>query len=125
MGAALINALREMLGPKDFSSSLKESWTLVYNVFAGHMCHGMHSDSLVLESWAKVKKMPYYKEKVGLLLFQHLFRHCPETKALFGFPSDCSTDTESLKSSMKFRLHAEYFILMFDKALQMVEEKKL
>lgn len=120
-----METLRVMLGKSHFTYDIEKSFVVVYNVLAAEICNGMHSDHIVHESWKKVKSIPYYKEKTGLLLFKHLFDECPETKLLFGFPRDFDTDLESLKSSMKFRMHAEYFILMFDKALSMVEANTL
>ena len=125
MGIALMETLREMLDEQTFTPDVEKSWSLVYNVLAGEMCCGMQSDKIVLHSWSQLKKIPGYKEQTGLLLFHHLFTRYPESKLLFGFPGEFIVTMQNLKSSTKFRMHADYFILMFEKALHMVEAKTL
>jgi len=125
MGEALVQTLQELLGRMIFTPPRHRSWLLVYNVLAAEMCVGMDTDKIVFATWAQVKSVPYYKEKMGLLIFQALFKKYPDTKELFGLPIDLATDAESLKASVHFRMHAEYFVLMLDKALAMVESKSM
>ena len=105
-----METLRELLGAQKFTIAVHRSWVMVYNVLAGEMCHGMNSDKIVLETWAKVKTLPYYKKKAGLLLFHHLFQNCPQSKTLFGIPEDYNTDDpETLSSNHKLRMHSGRF----------------
>jgi hemoglobin-like flavoprotein len=90
------------------------------------MIAAMQTDqAIVLDSWAKLKTVPDYDGKAGVLLFQHLFRRCPEAKTLFGFPIDLDVESDSMISSRRFATHAKYFIEMLDRALSMLEAKSL
>ncbi|KAL7571327.1 hypothetical protein ACA910_007645 [Epithemia clementina (nom. ined.)] len=76
--------------------------------------------SLVLDSWEKVRRTKGFEQKVGLILFQHLFKKSPQTKILFGFPIDVDTDSPELLGSKRFGMHAAYLVEMLDTALNML-----
>lgn len=120
MGNALIAMLRDILGPK-FTPDVKEAWQEVYKALSKAMIKAMSSEQAVLDSWAKLKMIRHYDEKAGVLLFQHLFRKCPQAKGLFGFPVTIDVESESLLESRRFTMHAKYFIEMLDKTFAMVE----
>jgi hemoglobin-like flavoprotein len=121
MGKSLIETMRGMIGHRKFSNAMEKSWEVVFNVLAAEMIHGMNTDKIVLSTWAKLKTVEEWQQKAGLILYQHMFEHCPETKAVFGFSVDLDIDTEALKSNPAFRMHSEYFMMMVDKAMGMME----
>ncbi|CAB9528302.1 Leghemoglobin Lb120 [Seminavis robusta] len=125
MGEALIETLRETLGASTFTPEIEASWKAVYDGLSTAMIKAMHSEASVLNSWAKLKSMDDYDTLAGTKLFQYLFRKCPEAKTLFGFPIDLDTDSEMMKKSRRFQMHARYFIEMLDRALGMVEAKEM
>ena len=125
MGQALIETLRECLGEGTFNPEIEKCWTEVYTALSGEMIRSMSSEQAVLDSWAKLKTIDDYDAIAGTKLFQHLFRKCPETKTLFGFPIDLDMDSDAMMKSRRFQTHAKYFVEMLDKALGMVEAKQL
>lgn len=125
MGESLIETLRECLGEEVFTPEIEGSWKQVYNGLSGEMILSMNSEQSVLDSWAKLKTINDYDIIAGTKLFRELFRKCPETKILFGFPVDLDMDSDMMMKSRRFQTHAKYFIEMLDKALCMVEAKQL
>jgi len=121
MGDALIESMTEMLGQRRFTPDMQKSFLSVYNVLAAEIMHGMSTDKIVASSWAKLKLIDEYRSKAGLILFQHMFKNCPDTKAVFGFPLDIDIDAETLQKSVQFRRHSAFLILMFDRALNNTE----
>ena len=117
MGEALIETLRETLGESSFTPEIEESWKVVYTGLSTAMIKAMNSEASVLNSWATLKAMEDYDTVAGTKLFQYLFRKCPEAKTLFGFPIELDTDSDIMKRSRRFQMHARYFIEMLDKAL--------
>jgi len=125
MGKSLIEAMRQMLGPKKFTLELEKNWELVFNVLAAEMMSGMNTDKIVISTWAKLKTLDEWQAKAGLLLYQHMFEHCPETKVVFGFDIDMEIDTATLEANPTFKIHSEYFMMMMDKAMGMMEAQSL
>jgi len=125
MGESLLETLRECLGESQFTPEIEQCWLQVYASLSGEMIRSMNSEQAVLDSWAKLKTIDNYDEIAGTKLFQQFFRDCPESKTLFGFPLDMDMESDAMMKSRRFKTHASYFIEMLDKALEMVEAKKL
>lgn len=124
MGEALLEMLHEILG-NSFTPDIENAWKNVYAALSESMVASMNTEKTVLYSWSALKKHDNYEEKAGGILFQQLFRRCPETKTLFGFPLDMDTDSSSILQSRRFKIHSMYFIEMLDKALGMAEAKQM
>ncbi|CAB9520150.1 symbiotic hemoglobin [Seminavis robusta] len=125
MEEALLETLQECLGSNSFTPELEHNWKLVYAVLSGNIIKAMNGEQLVLESWAKLSKMENYEEEAGKLLFQEMFRQCPESKTLFGFPIDMDIDSDAILRSRRFKTHSKYFIEMLDRALKMVKAQEM
>ena len=124
MGQALFYTLEQTLPAGSWTPELRAAWEEVFNSLSAKMIAAMKTEqAIVLDSWSKLKTIRNYDEKAGVLLFQHLFRRCPEAKQLFGFPIDLDVDSETMINSRRFTMHAKYFIEMLDRALSMVEAK--
>jgi hemoglobin-like flavoprotein len=125
MGEALMETMKVCLDASSFTPETEQAWKEVYHALSSTMVEAMNSEQQVLSSWAKLKAIKDYDLVAGTLLFRHLFRSCPEIKALFGFPIELDVDSNIMLQSRRFQLHAKYFIEMLDKALGMVESKQL
>lgn len=75
---------------------------------------------VVDRTWAKVKKIPNYKEVAGTLLFQKIFEIAPAARALFDFTKGFSEDDEALYSDPRFLAHATRVVSMLDVAVNML-----
>lgn len=123
MGESLVLMLKEMLGT-EFGPEVEMAWQEVYHALSSEMIKAMNSEKTVLISWSKLKKVKNYQVVAGTMLFQQLFKNCPEAKTLFGYPLDMAIDAQLLKNN-RFQAHAAYFMDMLDKALTMIETKSL
>ena len=124
MEEALLETLAELLGTA-FTPQVEHNWRLVYAALSSSMISAMNSEQIVLDSWAKLKQIENYDEVAGTILFQEMFRKCPESKALFGFPIDMDVESSAILKSRRFKTHAKYFVEMLDRALGMVKAKQL
>lgn len=124
MGESLIAMLKDVLAD-NFTPDVEAAWKEVYAGLANGIVSSMNTEKAVLDSWATLKKIPNYDEKTGVILFQQLFRKCPETKTLFGFPIDMDVESDKMINSRRFIMHAKYFVEMLDKALSFVEAKSV
>lgn len=124
MEEALLETLQECLG-NDFTPEVEHNWKVVYNALSAHIIKAMNSEQLVLDSWAKLQQIENYEEESGKLLFQEMFRRCPETKNLFGFPIDMDINSTVILKSRRFKTHSKYFIEMLDSALKMVKAQQM
>jgi len=125
MGEALMETLAQTLGPEKFSPEIEREWNIVYEALASNMIHAMNIENKVLASWNKLKAVENYEEVAGGLLFQEMFRTCPETKMLFGFPLDLDVESNVILESRRFKTHAKYFIDMIDRTMGMVKAKQV
>lgn len=124
MEESLLETLAQTLGTA-FTPQVERNWKVVYAALSTSMITAMNSEKMVLESWAKLKKIENYDEIAGITLFQEMFRQCPDSKTLFGFPVDMDVDSSAVLRSRRFKNHAKYFIEMLDRALGMVQAKQL
>ena len=119
-----METLGETLGSA-FNPEVEKNWKLVYEALSSSMIKAMNSEKLVLDSWAKLKQIENYEEIAGTMLFREMFRQCPDSKALFGFPLDMDVESSAILKSKRFKTHAKYFVEMLDRALRMVQAKQL
>ncbi|CAB9516967.1 Leghemoglobin Lb120 [Seminavis robusta] len=124
MGEALIQMMKDCLREK-FTPDIEKAWGIVYAALSGEMVKAMNDDITVINSWNQLKKLENYEEVAGTILFRRLFQKCPETKTLFGFPVDMDTECSKLMESRRFKIHSKHFVEMLDKALFMLEVKRL
>lgn len=124
MEEALLETLQQTLG-SSFTPVTENNWKIVYGALSSAMIKAMHSETLVLDSWAKLKQVDNYEEVAGSLLFREMFRRCPESQTLFGFPVDMDVDSAAILKSRRFKKHSKYFIEMLDRALAMVQAKQM
>lgn len=76
--------------------------------------------ALVIESWEELRRIPNYEEVAGSVLFLRFFEKCPKAKVLFGYPADMAFDSNEIKTSRRFLMHASYMIQMIDTAINML-----
>jgi hemoglobin-like flavoprotein len=69
MGEALFHMLKELL-KDDFDDASEGAWAIVYARLSKQMVAAMNSETVVLESWGKLKEITNYQEVVGTILFQ-------------------------------------------------------
>lgn len=74
----------------------------------------------VMDSWERLRRIPDHAQVAGTVLFAHLFRKCPESKVLFGFPPDMDPGSDEMQQSKHFLQHASNMINMLDRALNML-----
>jgi len=67
-----------------------------------------------------LRRIPDHEVVAGTILFTHLFKKCPETKALFGFAVDMDAGSEEMQLNKAFTRHAANMIQMLDRALNML-----
>ena len=128
MTDSIIVMLEKILGDS-FTALHKEAWTEVFEALIVDIVAAQHqldyeeaakNKTAVLTAWRKFKEIDNCEEVGGVLLFQHLFVHCPEAKPLFGFPADLDTNSSYLLTSTRFLKHASFLINMVDKIIHTI-----
>eukprot|EP00522_Entomoneis_paludosa_P005631 CAMPEP_0172453902 /NCGR_PEP_ID=MMETSP1065-20121228/11047_1 /TAXON_ID=265537 /ORGANISM="Amphiprora paludosa, Strain CCMP125" /LENGTH=400 /DNA_ID=CAMNT_0013206143 /DNA_START=158 /DNA_END=1360 /DNA_ORIENTATION=- len=76
--------------------------------------------SRVMDSWEEAHRMPDFEQVVGRILARTLFTEKPESKAVFGLPSNTDVNSPDVLSSKRFMMHASFMVSMLDTALNMV-----
>jgi len=127
MTESLIAMLQEVIG-----SANGAAWRDVFEFLCYHMDYGHKlidkdyaagkDKAICMAVWDRFSKVPDYKRKGGLVLFQNLFDLCPEVKPLFGFAKDADPQSETLLKSARFALHSQFLINMLEKTISLLGE---
>eukprot|EP00339_Tiarina_fusa_P021707 CAMPEP_0117047462 /NCGR_PEP_ID=MMETSP0472-20121206/32804_1 /TAXON_ID=693140 ORGANISM="Tiarina fusus, Strain LIS" /NCGR_SAMPLE_ID=MMETSP0472 /ASSEMBLY_ACC=CAM_ASM_000603 /LENGTH=651 /DNA_ID=CAMNT_0004760179 /DNA_START=106 /DNA_END=2061 /DNA_ORIENTATION=- len=130
MTNALIYMLKELLGA-DFSTDDEQAFEHVMAMLIADMIRGQRTvdkdlagakKEVVVQSWSKLTKILGYEKKGGILLFQHLFESCPESKLLFGFPLTIDPKSDALLENQRFLTHATFLLTMIEKTVGLLGE---
>lgn len=76
--------------------------------------------STCLESWEALRRKPNYAEELGRILFIKFFILKPEAKAIFGFDTKTMKTDDDFFNSPRFLAHGKHFVLILNKAVDMI-----
>ena len=76
--------------------------------------------SSCLDSWEALRRKPNYAEELGKILFIKFFILEPEAKKIFGFDTKTMKSDDDFFNSPRFLAHGKHFVLILDKAVDML-----